>query len=74
MTRLPTVLPKAVVAALQRAGFEIDHQTGSHVILRHPVTLRRTVVAVHAEDLPRATLKRILKQAGLSEEEFRGLL
>ena len=55
MTRLPMVQPKHVVAALQRAGFEVDHQTGSHVVMRHPLTEVRTVVAVHSKDLPRAT-------------------
>jgi predicted RNA binding protein YcfA (HicA-like mRNA interferase family) len=74
MTRLPTVLPKDVLAALNRAGFEIDHQKGSHVILRHPVTGARTVVAIHSRDLPRSTLKKIIKQAGLSEDQFRDLL
>ena len=74
MTRLPTVLPKDVLAALQRAGFEVDHQTGSHVILRHPITQARTVVSIHSRDLPRGTLKKILRQAGLSEDEFRELL
>jgi len=74
VTRLPTVQPKEVVAALQRAGFEVDRQTGSHVILRHPVDNRRTVVAIHSADLPRWTLKQILKQAGLTEDEFRELV
>ena len=74
MTRLPTLQPKEVVAALQRAGFEVDRQTGSHVILRHPLDNRRTVVAVHSADLPRSTLKKILKQAGLTEDEFRKLV
>jgi len=74
MTRLPTVLPKDVLAALQRAGFVEDHQTGSHVVLRHPLTKNRTVVAIHSRDLPRSTLKKILKQAGLTEDEFRDLL
>ncbi len=33
MPRLPTVRPRQVIRALERAGFEIDHQTGSHVVL-----------------------------------------
>jgi predicted RNA binding protein YcfA (HicA-like mRNA interferase family) len=33
MPRLPTVNPRQVVRALEKAGFEIDHQTGSHVVL-----------------------------------------
>jgi predicted RNA binding protein YcfA (HicA-like mRNA interferase family) len=74
MIRLPMVLPKEVIAILQRKGFFIDHQTGSHVILRHLITERRTMVAVHPGDLPRSTMKKIMKQAGLSEDVFRELL
>jgi predicted RNA binding protein YcfA (HicA-like mRNA interferase family) len=33
MPHLPTVTPRQVVAALEAVGFEIDHQTGSHVVL-----------------------------------------
>ena len=33
MPRLPTVKPRQVIRALERAGFQIDHQTGSHVVL-----------------------------------------
>jgi predicted RNA binding protein YcfA (HicA-like mRNA interferase family) len=74
MIRLPMVLPKEVIAVLLRKGFQIDHQTGSHVILRHPITERRTLVAIHSGDLPRSTMKKILKQVGLGEDEFRQLL
>jgi len=74
MSRLPTLTPRQVVAALLRACFEELSQTGSHLHLRHPVTKHRTLVAIHARDLKRGTLSRIIKQAGLTEEEFRSLL
>ncbi|HOB73483.1 MAG TPA: type II toxin-antitoxin system HicA family toxin [Phycisphaerae bacterium] len=74
MSRLPSLKPREVIAALQRAGFEILRQTGSHVHLRHPVTRRRTLVAVHPRELHREVLKEILKQAGLTEDELRSLL
>jgi predicted RNA binding protein YcfA (HicA-like mRNA interferase family) len=31
--RLPALKPKQVIRALRNAGFFIDHQTGSHVIM-----------------------------------------
>lgn len=74
MSRLPTVTPHKVVKALLRAGFFEDHQHGSHLTLYNPTTDRQTVVPMHAGDLHRGLLKGILKQAGLSEDEFRGLL
>ncbi len=50
----------------------VKRQSGSHVVLRHPDG-RQTYVAMHTEDVPKGTFRSILKQAGLSEEEFRGL-
>jgi len=74
MTRLPTVTSKEVVAALLKAGFETRHQTGSHLLLHHPLTKARTTVPMHARDLDRGLLRKILKQAGLTDEQFRELL
>ena len=74
MTRLPNLRPKQVVRALTRAGFVVDHQTGSHAILYSEGTGLRTVVPLHSGDLPRWLLKQIIKQAGMSEAEFQELL
>jgi len=63
---------REVLARLQRAGFVVRRQSGSHVILRHPDG-RQTYVAVHATDAPAGTFRAILKQARLTEEQFRNL-
>ena len=63
---------REVLAKLQRAGFVVRRQSGSHVVLRHPDG-RQTYVAVHPGDLPTGTFRAILKQAGLKEDEFRDL-
>jgi len=63
---------REVLARLQRAGFVIRRQSGSHVVLRHPDG-RQTYVAVHTADVPTGTFRAILKQASLTEEEFRKL-
>jgi predicted RNA binding protein YcfA (HicA-like mRNA interferase family) len=64
VTRLPRVKPRQVLAALERAGFIIMRSKGSHHFLRHRNDPnRRTVIAIHAEDLPEGTLHDILKQA-----------
>jgi len=69
VTSLPAMKPKEVLAILQRAGFVIDHQSGSHVILykegQLPVTVPR-----HNRDLKRGTLHQILHTAGLTVDEF----
>jgi len=74
MPRLPTVKPRQVVRALERVGFEIDHQTGSHVILWRASDNRRVVVPWHNRDLGRGLTLRIIKSAGLTRDEFIELL
>jgi len=72
--RIPAVKPREVVRALEAAGFLVEHQTGSHVVMRHPESKRKTTIPYHRRDLKRATLFGILKQAGLSRQEFLRLL
>ena len=74
MPRLPTVKPRQVIQALQRIGFEIDHQTGSHVVLWRSSDGCRVVVPQHGRDLGRGLTLRIIKSAGLSRDEFVELL
>ena len=64
-----------MLRVLERAGFNIHHQTGSHARLFHSSRPElRVTVPIHAKDLPPPTLKRILKQADLTADEFRRLL
>jgi len=63
---------REALVKLQRAGFVIKRQSGSHVVLPH-TDGRQTYVAMHPGDIPTGTFRSILKQAGLSEVEFRNL-
>lgn len=74
--RLPGLNGRRVVQVLTRTGFVIDLIVGSHHVLIHPGDPRRTVtVPVHAgRELKPGTLRAIIRQAGLSREEFVGLL
>jgi predicted RNA binding protein YcfA (HicA-like mRNA interferase family) len=63
---------REVLAKLQRAGFVVKRQSGSHVVLRH-VDGRQTYVAMHPGDVPSGTFRAILRQAGFKEEDFRNL-
>ncbi len=74
MPRLPTVKPRQVVRALERAGFEIDHQSGCHVVMWRASDNRRVVVPWHNRDLGRGLTLRIIKSAGLAHDEFIQLL
>jgi predicted RNA binding protein YcfA (HicA-like mRNA interferase family) len=69
--RLPALKPRAVLRALESGGFYVHHISGSHYILKHPSDASlRVTVPYHSRDLKRRTLESIVKQAGLSREEF----
>lgn len=71
MTRLPVVSGEELIKALQKAGFSVVRQKGSHVSLQKANL--KTVVPLHTE-LAKGTLLGILKQCGLSKEELEELL
>jgi predicted RNA binding protein YcfA (HicA-like mRNA interferase family) len=73
--RLPAVTPRQVIVALQRAGFIVRRVSGSHYRLNLPDDPTRwVVVAYHNRDLKPKTLRTIIKQAGLTDDEFIDLL
>ncbi len=72
MTTLPSVSGEQTVRALRRAGFVRISQKGSHAKLRNAAG--RTVIVPMHRELARPTLASILRQAGLSVDEFIALL
>jgi predicted RNA binding protein YcfA (HicA-like mRNA interferase family) len=74
LARLPGVRPQELIRALKNVGFQLVRQKGSHGTFENPLTDRMVVVPVHPRELPRWLVKKIIKDAGLSEEKFRGLL
>lgn len=71
MSKLPRISGRECVKALQRAGFIVRREKGSHIILQLDELM--TVVPDHKE-LDRGTLRAIIRQAGLSVDEFVALL
>jgi len=71
---LPALKPREVIAVLERVGFSIRRKTGSHVILYREGLKRPLTVPIHPKDLPRGTLRAIIRQANLTLEEFLKLL
>lgn len=72
MTRLPVLSGDEFVAAVKRFGFSLDRIEGSHMILVGP-TRRRLSVPRHRE-LGRGLLRALIRDAGLTREEFVRLL
>ena len=73
MSPLPVISGRDLVRALRHVGFELDRQKGSHMILfraEPPTTLS---VPDH-RTLDRGTLRALLRQAGVTPEEFARLL
>ena len=69
--RLPALKPREVIRALERAGFFVHHVRGSHHQLRHRHnTALRVTVPMHAKQLYRPLLRAIIRQAGMTVEEF----
>lgn len=72
MPRVGSVKPKEFIRKLKRHGFVVDHQTGSHVIMLGPSGVRLTV-PYHAREMKRGLLIALLKQAGLTADQFSAL-
>jgi predicted RNA binding protein YcfA (HicA-like mRNA interferase family) len=72
--KLPRVSASEIIKVLEKRGFALVRQTGSHKIYRDSEG-RRTTVPFHASKiLHPKLLKSILNEAGLSVEELRSLL
>jgi predicted RNA binding protein YcfA (HicA-like mRNA interferase family) len=72
VSRLPVCSGADAVKAFRQLGYEVDHQTGSHIILRHS-SQRRLTVPNHRE-LAKGTLRALIREAGLTKEQFTDLL
>jgi len=72
MSRQPVCSGVDAVKAFRKVGYEVDHQTGSHIILRH-ATGRRLTIPNHRE-LAKGTLRSLIPESGLSKDEFAALL
>ena len=70
--KLPLLSGQEIVNALQRSGYYVRRQKGSHIRLYHPERLPITVPAHYEVD--RRTLKSTLHTANLTVEEFKKLL
>jgi predicted RNA binding protein YcfA (HicA-like mRNA interferase family) len=72
MSRLPVCSGADAAKAFRKLGYEVDHQTGSHIILRNS-SGRRLTVPNH-RDLAKGTLRALIREAGLTKEQFSELL
>lgn len=74
MPKLPVLSGRELVNIFRKAGFEFHHQKGSHMVLKQaePPYLRVSVPDHKA--IKRGLLRGVIREAGLSREEFERLL
>ncbi len=71
---LPNLKPAELIKALEKAGFFIVRQSGSHIIMYKEGLLRPVPVPKHQKELKKSLQNKIIKEAGLTVDEIRRLL
>ncbi len=71
MTRLGTYSGSDVVHAFQKAGWVVSRQKGSHVAMEKADCEATLSIPVHkGKDVKRGTLRALIRDAGMTVEEF----
>lgn len=74
MSGLPHVSGREAVKALRKIGYEQDRQRGSHIVLRQTAHPHRRIVIPDHHEIAKGTLRAIIRQVGLTVDEFKALL
>ena len=74
MSKLPVVSGADAIRAFSRIGYEVDRQRGSHVILRNAAPPFRRLTIPNHKVLAKGTLRSLIREAGLTPEQFARLL
>ena len=75
MTKLPLLSSHKIIKALSKIGFEQVSQKGSHIKLkRKDLDKTRVVIVPNFNEIPIGTIRSIIRQSGLSIDDFLKLL
>ena len=69
-SKYPVLKPEEIISALQKVGFRIVSQKGSHIKMKSDGLVARIVIIPNHYEVAKGTLHSILQQAGLLLEEF----
>jgi len=72
--KLPRLTARQIVSALEKVGFSLSRQSGSHMIYKNAAGKRVTIPFHAAKILHPKVLKSILRDADLSIEKLETLL
>ena len=74
MSRLPIISARELLKILSNIGYFVDHQTGSHIIMRNKNYPYRRITVPNHKEIARGTLRSIIRQSGLTLDEFQRYL
>jgi len=74
MPKLPRLTARQIVAVLEKAGFALARQSGSHMIYKNSACKRATIPYHASKILHPKVLKSILRDAEISVERLNDLL
>jgi predicted RNA binding protein YcfA (HicA-like mRNA interferase family) len=74
VSQLPRISGHEVVKALRKLGYEPDRQRGSHMVLRQAFYPYRRLTVPDHDEIAKGMLRAIIRQAGLTVDEFKALL
>ena len=70
MSKLPLISGTEAIKAFTNMGYTVDHQTGSHIILRQQQEPHRRLTVPNHKEIAKGTMRAIIRQAGLTKEQF----
>jgi predicted RNA binding protein YcfA (HicA-like mRNA interferase family) len=70
VSKLPVLSGREAVRAFETIGYVEDRQTGSHIILRQTQPPFRRLSVPNHKELAKGTLRKLVREAGLTIEEF----
>ena len=71
MSKLPVISARELLKILSNVGYSVDHQTGSHMILRNRNYPHKRITVPNHKEIARGTLRSIIRQSGLTLDEFK---
>jgi predicted RNA binding protein YcfA (HicA-like mRNA interferase family) len=74
LSGLPVISSKELIGIMKKIGYEIDHQRGSHIILRNQQAPFRRLTVPNHKEIAKGTLRTIIRESGLTLQEFLELL
>ncbi|MBW6516936.1 MAG: type II toxin-antitoxin system HicA family toxin [ANME-2 cluster archaeon] len=74
MDKIKPLPASKVIKALEKIGFQQIRQKGSHLFLRHPDG-RTTIVTVHpGEEISKGMIRKIIKDAKITRDEWHSII